>query len=278
MSKLVGQNLNGYELVEYIGEGSYGGVYKASHPNIPHPVVVKVLLKRHLENAEAMARFEAEATVIARLNHHPNVVPIYDYWREDHGAFLVLKYLGGGSLRDRLRQQIALPLDDVLTVMDRLVDVLAFAHDSGVIHRDLKPENVLFDEQGSVYLADFGIAKQTNVDLTMPNSILGTPGYLAPEQIVARPVSPQTDIYALGIMLYECLVGERPFSDKHAFNVLLKHLTEPMPLFFCKDAEVQTQINHVLQKAAAKKPEDRYTNISDMIVDLKTAALQFASI
>lgn len=273
MSKLVGQKLKGYQITRYIGTGNYGGVYQATHPTIPVPVVVKVLHKRHLNNAEVTQRFEAEADVITRLNKHPNVVPLYDYWRDDEGAYLVLHYLGGGSLRDRLIDRRALPIGDVLCIMDKLMDALAYAHDQGVIHRDLKPENVLFDEAGTVFLADFGIAKQINLNITQSPTVLGTPGYLAPEQILARPVSPQTDIYALGIMLYECLVGERPFTDKQAFNVLIKHLKEPMPPFLHHDRVFQQQMNPIIQKATAKDARQRYSRVLDMAAELRLVAV-----
>lgn len=272
MSKLVGKNIAGYQIIEYIGMGSAGSVYKASHPQIPHPVALKILRKSLLDDAEALYRFEAEASVIVQLREHPNIVPIYDYWRDDDGAYLVLKFLGGGSLRDVLNDRGKLTLDELLYILDRLVDVLEHAHAYGVVHRDLKPENVLFDEDGRVYLADFGIAKRADIDITHPRAIIGTPGYLAPEQISKRPITPQTDIYALGIMLYECLVGERPFDDPRPVKIAMKHLQEPMPLFLHRDAAFQARMNAIIQRATAKNPEARYAHVQDMMADLRVAA------
>lgn len=272
MTSLVGKNISGYQVLEYIGMGNAGSVYKAQHPQIPHPVALKVLRKSLLDNPEAVFRFESEAEVIVSLSEHPNIVPIYDYWRDDDGAYLVLKFLNGGSLRDTLNANGRLEFADLLYILDKLAGVLSHAHERGVVHRDLKPENVLFDEDQNVYLADFGIAKRADIDITHPRAIVGTPGYLAPEQIKKRAITPQTDIYALGIMIYECLTGDRPFDDPRPLRVAMKHLQEPVPLLLHRDPIFQVRMNNIIQKATAKNPAERYAQVQELIADLHMAA------
>jgi len=269
----LGRDICGYHLQEHIADGTFGGVFKAQHPAIDHPVVVKVLLPHHLKNSEAMQRFEAEADMIARLSQHPNIVPMYDYWREDDGAYLVLKYLDGGTLRDLLRRRKFLTPDQTLFIFTRFANALQAAHNLGIIHRDLKASNVLFDKTGQVYLADFGIAKQQSKDITAKGAVLGTPAYLSPEQILGKPVTAQSDIYSLGILLYEMLAGERPFQGRQAIQVLMQHIRETTPILLLPDPVQHERVNKVIQNATAKDPSQRYQSVQDMIAALRDAII-----
>ncbi|GAB4514491.1 MAG: hypothetical protein OHK0046_16660 [Anaerolineae bacterium] len=271
MDDLTGKIISNYQILEKIGEGSHGVVYKATNPTLNHEVVVKVLASDHVKDPEIFKRFESEADVIAHLNGHPNIIPIYDYWADENGAYLVLKYLDGGTLRDLLNQHGALSLTQATYLLDKVASALHAAHSAGIVHRDLKPANIMFDTEGLVYLGDFGIAKRPDLKLTAPGTVLGTPAYLAPEQILAEQVTFRTDIYSLGIMLYECLTGQRPFRAKMAGQVMMQHLNNPVPHVQFDEPELSTRVNAVIQKATAKAPQDRYDSVLDMAGDFRRA-------
>ncbi len=211
---LTGRAIRGYALAERIGAGGMGAVYRAVQPAVEREVAIKIILPRYANQPDFIRRFEAEAQIVARLEH-PHIVPLYDYWREPNVAFLVMRLLRGGSLRTLLEKG-ALPLDMVTRLLEQIGSALGVAHRAGVVHRDLNPANVMLDEDTNAYLADFGIAKNlSNPNLdhqTQADAILGSPDYISPEQIRSEFVRPQTDIYALGVMLYELLTGTIPFS------------------------------------------------------------------
>lgn len=271
-SEIIGTVISGYKIERHVANGSHGEVYKAMHPAIDHPVVLKVMRTDQPEVEELLVRFEAEADIIARLGQHPHIVPIYDFWRGSSGAYLVLKWIDGGSLRDHLDEFGPLKLQRCVEVLDDLADALGMAHDAGIVHRDIKPGNILFDEQGKVYLSDFGIAKQQGKNITAPGTVLGTPAYLAPEQILSEPVNSSTDVYSLGLTIYEALTGQRPFTGALAGQVMMQQLSQPVPLIIMENEQVATAINAVIQRATAKKPEDRYINVRDMASEFRTAA------
>src|SRR5262249_57519740 len=203
------QALKGYELHELIGEGGFGAVYRATQPGVGREVVIKLIRPEHANRPEFIRRFEAEAQLVARLEH-PAIVPLYDYWREGGGAYLVMRYIRGGNLHAAL-QTGAWSLDHTTRLLNQIGAGLAFAHRSGVVHRDLKPANILLDEEGNAYLADFGIAKDVQIttpaDQTQPGIVIGSPDYLSPEQLRDEAITPQTDIYSLGVLLYEALTN-----------------------------------------------------------------------
>ncbi|MEO1444442.1 MAG: serine/threonine-protein kinase, partial [Chloroflexota bacterium] len=184
---LSGQNLKGYELVEKIGEGGFGAVYRAYQPLIKRDVALKAILPEHTNTPEFVRRFEAEAQLVANLEH-PYIVPLYDYWRDADGAFLAMRWLRGGSMKDVL-QRGHWPLKDIPRVLDQITGALAVAHRNGVIHRDLKPENILLDEEKNAYLADFGIAIDTQritdsatfIQKAEEGRLVGSPDFMAPE-------------------------------------------------------------------------------------------------
>jgi WD40 repeat protein/serine/threonine protein kinase len=261
MKDLQGQSIKGYELHETIGLGGFGAVYRAYQPNVGREVAIKVILPQYANHPDFIRRFEVEAQVIARLEH-PHIIPLYDYWRDHEGAYLVMRYVRGGNLRSALKEG-SFTLEETSTLLDSVAGALAVAHRHGVIHRDIKPDNILLDENGNAYLTDFGIAKDldSNIHVTQADMVVGSPAYLSPEQVKTEAVTPQSDIYSLGIVLYEMLVGEHPFPDEKATALLIKHLNEPVPLLSTLDEGFPPELDEVIQRATAKNPEERYPDV-----------------
>jgi WD40 repeat protein/serine/threonine protein kinase len=262
--------IKGYELRERIGSGGFGVVHRAYQSTVGREVAIKIILPHFANHPDFIRRFENEAQVIARLEH-PYIVPLYDYWRDPDGAYLVMRWLRGGNLRDALKQG-PLDLEDCARLLDQITSALALAHRNSVIHRDLKPANILLDEDGNVYISDFGIAKdvreaaksQTGTDV-----ILGSPDYLAPEQARGDPVDPRTDIYSLGVVLYEVLTGQHPFPNKTSVERMYHHLNDPVPAITNLPDDVSGGINAIIQKATAKNPTHRYDDVLEMSAEFR---------
>jgi len=273
MDGFVGQNIQGYEIHEQINEGGFGAVYRADQSTIGREVAIKVILPKLASKPDFIRRFEAEAQIIARLEH-PHIVPLHDYWRDPHGAYLVMRYLRGGSLHDVLHQQGSFQIEDAVSLFSQIAHGLHIAHRNQVVHRDIKPGNILLDEDGNGYLADFGIAKDhaTTHNITEPDSLVGSPEYLAPEQARSEPVTPQTDIYSLGVVLYEMLTGEHPFPGLERIEVVFKHLNEPLPNITSLEERICSDINSVIQKSTAKDPQKRYKDVLEMLEALRQAS------
>jgi serine/threonine protein kinase len=269
---LTGQTIRGYEIRENIGAGGYGAVYRAYQPAVSREVAIKVILPEHASKPDFAQRFEQEARLVAQLEH-PHIVPLYDYWRDNDGAFLVMRWLRGGSLRAVLDRQGALSLVQTARLLDQVAEALAAAHEAGVVHRDLKPDNILLDERGNAYLGDFGIAKQldSKLQITDPDSMVGSLAYLSPEQIKGEPVTPQTDIYSMGVVLYEMLTGEHPFANAKLLMVN-KHLQEPLPPLHQKRADLPSALDDSLWKATQKAPTERYATVLALADDFREAA------
>ncbi|MFN8570329.1 MAG: serine/threonine-protein kinase, partial [Kouleothrix sp.] len=265
------QVVKGYELREVLGEGGYGVVYRAYQPQVGREVAVKIILPQYANHPEFIRRFESEAQLVARLEH-PYIVPLYDYWREPDGAFLVMRWLRGGSLYEAL-QRGPLAAAALGRLIEQIGGALTVAHRRGVVHRDLKPANILLDEDGNAYLADFGIAKdlgkQVSPYQTDQTSVVGSPAYLAPEQVKAEAITPQTDIYSLGVMLYEILTGQLPFQAPTPIALMFKHINEPMPALGQMRPDLPAAVNAVIQRATAKQPAARYADVATMLAELR---------
>ena len=200
-------------------------------------------------------------------------MPLYDYWRDPEGAFLVMRLMKGGSLSKSLRETGPWEPDAAARLVDQIATALDAAHQQGVVHRDLKPANILLDEHGNAYLSDFGIAKEltAGAEATQTGGILGTPAYITPEQVQSQPVTPQTDIYALGILIYELLVGGHPFPDISSGELVAKHLSEPLPYVRESRPELPAAVDGVIQRATAKVPVDRYPDAMALAADYRRA-------
>ncbi len=270
---LTGKAIRGYALGERIGNGGMGAVYRAVQPLVEREVAIKIILPQFANHPDFIRRFEAEAQLVARLEH-PHVVPLYDYWREPSVAYLVMRLLRGGSLRSVLEHG-PIPLDMTLRMMEQVGSALGAAHRAGVIHRDLKPGNILLDEDQNAYLADFGIAKNLGnpnlEDATQVDAIVGSPAYISPEQIRSEFVRPQTDIYCLGVVLYELLTGDLPFTGPTPIEVMHQHLNAPLPPLAARRAGLPGQLDAVIERATVKDPLERYPNVESFLVDLRSA-------
>jgi WD40 repeat protein/serine/threonine protein kinase len=273
MRDLSGQLIKGYELLERIGAGGFGAVYKANQSTVGREVAVKVILPGHANNSDFIRSFEIEAQLIARLEHL-HIVPLYDFWRDPSGAYLVMRWMRGGSLRDVLNTG-PLELNHVALNLEQLAAGLATAHSQNIIHRDLKPSNILLDLEGNSYLADFGIAKDNkNSNGVSPQSriALGSPEYMAPEQVQGGPITPQTDIYSLGITLYQSITGQHPFHRGNTVEILYKQINDPLPRIETLEPDICDGVNQVLQKATAKNPKRRYQDVLEFAHTFREAA------
>lgn len=271
--ELTGKSVKSYEVEDLLGQGGYGVVYRARQSAVLREVAIKVILPKYANSPEFIRRFESEAQVVARLEH-PHIVPLYDYWREPDSAYLVMRYLRGGSLRDIIDTQGKLPSDVAGKVLEQVGSALTFAHRNGVVHRDVKADNILMDEDGNAYLSDFGIAKEVGADAGGGGNIEGTPAYLAPEQIRGGEVGPQSDVYAFGIMLYEMLSGKRPFAELTLATLVYKHLNEPLPMIDHDELNLPPQFNAIIQKATAKVPEERYPDAITLVKEFQQTLRQ----
>ena len=263
--ELTGKAVKSYEIADLLGQGGYGVVYRANQSAVLREVAIKVILPKYANSPEFIRRFESEAQVVARLEH-PHIVPLYDYWREPDSAYLVMRYLRGGSLRDKIDLQGQLDVDATGKVLEQVGSALTFAHRNGVVHRDVKADNILMDEDGNAYLGDFGIAKEVGSDGGGgQGDIVGTPAYLAPEQIRGGDVGPHSDVYAFGIMLYEMLSGRRPFAELTLATLVYKHLNEPLPMIDHDELNLPPAFNSIIQRATAKVPEERYPDAQSLV-------------
>ena len=273
LDDLSGRAIRGYALGEKIGSGGMGAVYRATQPIIEREVAVKIILPSFANHPDFIRRFEAEAQLVARLEH-PHIVPLYDYWREPGVAYLVMRLLRGGSLQGLMRENI-LPVETVAHLMEQIGSALIAAHRIGVIHRDLKPANILLDEDQNAYLADFGIAKNLgNPDLseqTEIGALIGSPQYMSPEQIRSLTVQPQSDIYCLGVMLYEMLTGKLPFAGPTPIDYIQQHISTPMPALSANRTGLPAALDAVIGHATAKELEDRYSDVAELLAEFRGA-------
>ena len=264
-----GHVIRDYKIDKLIGRGGFAHVYQARQQLIDRTVALKVILPEFANNPEFITRFNAEAQFIARIEH-PHIVPLYEYWLDPAGAFLAMRWMDGGTLKAHI-QANGMTLRRFAAMVQQVGAALQVAHENGIVHRDLKPDNVMFDRYGNAYLTDFGIAKDTadDVNLTKAETVLGTPSYLAPEQILGDPVSAQSDVYNFGLMMFEALTGKHPWAGSSTAQMLRKHLNDPLPVLQHDDYDIASALNNILQQATAKTPAIRYRKISAIVRDVE---------
>ena len=274
MEHLIGTEIKGYELLELIGAGGFGAVYRAHQQSVGREVAIKVILPEHANTPMFIRRFETEAQLVARLEH-PYIVPLYDFWRGADGAYIVMRYVRGGNLTRLIKEDGPLSLERAGRLLAQISSALAIAHANGIVHRDLKPDNILLDESDNHYLTDFGIAKDIRADadlnLTQAGTIIGSPAYLSPEQITGSDLTPLSDVYSLGILLHYVLTGEHPFRGKTPTAMLVHQIQDTMPPLQMKREGIPDELDEVLQRATAKDPESRYQSVIEMAVAFNEA-------
>jgi serine/threonine protein kinase len=262
-----GQMLGPYRIINQIGRGGMATVYKAYQSSVDRYVAVKVLPSQLAESREFATRFQQEARIIAKLEH-PHILPVFDYGETDGVAYFVMRYLDAGTLKDRMEAGRPLPLEEIDKLFTQLAEALSYAHGRGIVHRDLKPANALIDSHGNVFLTDFGIAKlleSASPRLTQTDAIMGTPAYISPEQAQGQPVDQRSDIYSLGIILYEMVTGSVPFVAETPLAVLFKHISDPLPPPSVVKPDIRPAIEKVILKALAKDPRDRFATAAEFV-------------
>jgi serine/threonine protein kinase len=277
-ASLEGQTLGKYRILEPLGRGGMAQVYRAYHPQLNRYVAVKVLRSDLVEEAEFLGRFRREAQSVASLRH-PNIVQVYDFDVEFDYYYMVMELLEGDTLKVRLNEYRAhgerMPLGEILRVTLDILEGLAYAHSEGIVHRDIKPANILLTRRGQAVVTDFGIAQIVGgTQYTVSGALMGTLAYMAPEQGLQGRTSVQSDIYSLGIVLYEMLTGRPPFDADTPLAILMKHVNDPLPLPRSLDASVPEAVELIILKALAKNPDDRYQSAAEMIQALREAANQ----
>jgi serine/threonine protein kinase len=261
--ELIGKTLGQFEILEEIGRGGMATVYRARQTSINRVVAVKILPRHLLHDPGFFERFEREVDVIAHLEH-PHILPIYDYGEADGIPYIAMRYLAGGSMAQLIRRTMgAMPLDQLEKPFVQVAQALDYAHQQGIIHRDLKPGNIMMDETGNAYLSDFGIARVLGSNLT-GSAIIGTPAYMSPEQANGLPLDARSDIYALGVVLFELITGREPYQAETPMALLLKHINEPLPPFKNYRDDVPDAVEGVVGKATAKDPNQRFSSAGDM--------------
>ena len=266
-----GKTLDGrYKIQSLIGTGGMAAVYLAKDLILDRLVAIKVLRLDFRQNNDAMRRFRREALSATQLTH-PNIVGVYDVGQSQEMNYIVMEYVEGTDLKDYVRQRGALHPIEAVRIMMQIVSAIAAAHQNRIIHRDIKPQNILIDREGNVKITDFGIAVAlSDTSLTQTNTLLGSVHYLSPEQARGGMATIQTDIYALGIVLYELLTGRVPFDGESAVSIALKHFQEPLPAVVNPTAMVPQSLENIVLKATAKDPMNRYRSCYEMFQDLKT--------
>ena len=256
------QKFKRYEIIEELGMGGMATVYRAYDPLFEREVALKVLKRELLEEPELKERFERETKIVAKLEHAA-IVPVYDVGYENDQLFYVMRYMTGGSLSDRINAG-SLDLDQVAYILLRLADALDYAHNKGIIHRDLKPANILFDEIGNAFISDFGIAKFTQAATRITHTgIIGTPRYMSPEQARGDETDGRSDLYTLGVLLFEILSGKAPFEATTPLALAFKHATEPAPNILDVNPDLPPELGRILQKTLQKDPKDRYATCAE---------------
>ena len=263
--------LGRYEVLGELGQGAMGIVYKARDPLIDRVVAIKTInLGLALdEKEEYEGRFYQEAKAAGRLNH-PNIVTIYDVGKSGDVAYIAMEFLQGRELRDIMNDGGLLPVDQVLDIVAQVAQGLAYAHEHGIVHRDVKPSNIMVVRDGHAKITDFGIARMASSAVrTQTGMVLGSPKYMSPEQVMGKEIDQRSDIFSLGVMLYEMLTGQAPFNGENVNAIMYQTLNAvPAPPNTLNPA-VPEMVNFILAKALAKKVEDRYQNAMDFAVDLR---------
>src|SRR5882762_8993735 len=273
------QTLGRYQLERVLGKGAMGIVYEALDPKLHRKVAIKTILISQLDEETAKdfsMRFVREAHAVARLNH-PNIVQVYDFGEEGDMAYLVMEFIRGDELKSTLSTGRQFDRKECVRIMCELLDALEFAHEAGVVHRDIKPANIMLDSQGRAKLTDFGVARvtdsdRTHAERTQAGTVVGTPAYMSPEQIQGQRIDRRTDIFSAGVILYQFLTGQKPFTGEGAWTVAKKIIQEDPPMPSSINMALSPEFDRVVAKALAKDPDQRFATAREFSQALKRAA------
>jgi serine/threonine protein kinase len=272
MEDLTGKQLGPYQIISPLGEGGMAAVFKAYQPSMDRYVALKVLPRHFASDPEFIGRFSQEAKVIANLQH-PHILPVHDFGEADGYTYLTMRFIEGGTLADWLKENGPLSLEKIRNIITQVGGALDYAHAQGVIHRDIKPGNILVDPWGNCLLTDFGLAKMTESTshLTQTGGILGTPAYMSPEQGLGKKIDSRSDIYSLGVVLYQMAIGRLPYQAETPMAVVIKHIHDPLPPPSRFKPDLPEALERVILKSLAKNPEDRYATAGEMVKALQSA-------
>jgi serine/threonine-protein kinase len=272
MSTLVGMQLSGrYRLDAQIGTGGMSTVYRAFDLTLERPVAIKLMHREIASDSDQLERFRREARAVARLSH-PHIVGVIDAGEDEQRPYIVFEYVDGETLKERIRRMGRLPIDEAIAYAIEIARALGCAHAHQIVHRDIKPQNVLIDAEGSAKVTDFGIARSLQEEgLTADGRVLGTTDYVSPEQALGQEVKGQSDIYSLGVVLYEMLTGEVPFSGENQVAVAMKHVREDLPDVQARRPEVSATLAAVLDHMTEKDVARRYADTDPLVADLEEA-------
>jgi eukaryotic-like serine/threonine-protein kinase len=269
---MIGKRINDrYKLLKRVGDGGMAIVYQAHDLILDRIVAVKILRSEFSNDEQFIKRFHREAESATSLNH-PNIVSIYDVGEEEDTYFIVMEYVEGKTLKDLIKEQGRIPIEQSLSIMKQITSAITHAHDHHIIHRDIKPHNILLNRDGEAKVTDFGIAMaMTSATITHTNSVLGSVHYFSPEQARGGITNEKSDIYSLGIVLYEMVTGELPFSGESPVTVALKHLQEEVKSPKAINPFIPQSIENIIYKALAKDPFHRYGSVDELEKDIDTA-------
>jgi serine/threonine protein kinase len=260
-----------YEIKSELGRGGMATVYRAFDPSFDREVALKVLPREMLHDPQFRARFEREVKLVAGLEH-PSIVPVYDVGNEEGQPYFVMRFMTGGSLSNLIAKG-KIPLEDTAQIVQKIAQGLAYAHKKGIIHRDLKPDNILFDDNGDPFISDFGIAKLAESTGSLTGSgVIGTPAYMSPEQAQGTDVDSRSDVYGLGVIVYQMLSGQQPYNADTPMGVVIKHITEPVPEILSMIPSLPPDVDKVIKSSMAKDKSKRYSTAVELAKALNLIA------
>jgi eukaryotic-like serine/threonine-protein kinase len=266
-----------YELVELIGRGGMSSVWKAHDRLLDRTIAIKSLHEQFTQDEEYVERFRREARSVAQLSH-PNIVTVIDRGEDEGRQYIVFEYVEGENLKQLIERSGPLPVRDALLLTLQMARALGFAHERGLIHRDVKPQNVLLNEDGQPKMTDFGIARSVDVEgVTVTGTVLGTSEYIAPEQARGQRVDALTDVYSLGVVLYELMTGRVPFQGENFVAIALRHVNEPAPSVLELRPDCPPRVGTAVERALAKRPEDRFGSMSELCRELEACLYELDS-